>query len=147
MKISDVGSALFLMALGAFMAWQAQKLSLGTPRMPGPGFFPFWLSILLLLVALVILWQGIKGKPGETKGSLKWGRVILALGAIFIYALVLEQIGYLICTFVLMTFLLIMMGKKAWWFAPSVSAVITLASYVLFKVWLEVLLPRGLIGF
>ena len=38
-------------------------------------------------------------------------------------------------------------AKKAWWFAPGVACLIALASYVLFKVWLKVLLPSGLLEF
>ncbi len=147
MKKSDVGSALFFIILGGFMAWQAAKLSIGSPRMPGPGFFPFCLSIFLIIVALIILLRGLKLPPRVQESGQKWGRVTLALVAIFVYALVLETLGYLISTFVLMVLLLNMMGKRSWWFAPTVSAIITLASYILFKVWLEVLLPRGWIGF
>jgi len=37
--------------------------------------------------------------------------------------------------------------KKAWWFAPGVACLVSLVSYILFKVWLKVLLPGGWLGF
>ena len=147
MKVSDVGSSLFLMTLGGGMAWQAEKLSIGTANRPGPGFFPFYLGLLLFGVSLIIFFQGLKQRPGAAETGLKRSRVFLALAAVFIYAFVMEIAGYLLSTFFLMLLLLRMMVRKDWWFAPLISLVISLGSYALFKVWLQVLLPRGVLGF
>ena len=147
MKVSDVGSSLFLMTLGGVMAWQAEKLSIGTAHRPGPGFFPFYLGLLLVGVSLIVFFQGLKQRPGEAETGIKRGRVFLALTAVFIYAFIIELAGYLLSTFFLMLLLLRMMVRKGWWFAPLISLVIPLGSYVLFKIWLQVLLPRGVLGF
>lgn len=149
MKISETGSALSLAVLGIFMAWQSDKLTIGTPRFPGPGFFPFFLSLLLIGISAVIAVQGLTQKQGEIEGEggLRRSRVVLALLSLFLYALVLDYLGYLIGTFLLVLFLMSLMVKKSWWFCPLVSALITVASYALFKTWMEVLLPRGLLGF
>ncbi len=73
--------------------------------------------------------------------------MILALGSIFAYSLVLESLGYLLSTFFLMFLLLRMMVRKIWWFGPVVACLITLISYILFKVWLKVFLPTGILAF
>ena len=147
MKTSDIGSSFFLMALGGFTVWQSKKLSLGVPRAPGPGFFPFCLGLLLIGVALAILVYGLKQKTESLKTEVSKGRVILALGSIFAYSFVLEPLGYLLSTFFLMFLLSRMMVRKTWWFGPAVACLITLISYILFKVWLKVLLPRGILSF
>ena len=147
MKISDIGSALFLMGLGAFMAWQAKKLTVGTPSFPGPGFFPFCLALLLIGIAAVIFFQGLKQKPAEREAGLRWQRVVLALAAIFVYAFVLEPLGYLLSTFFLMILLLKLMSKKPWWYSPGLASLISLVSYLLFRISLQLALPRGILGF
>jgi len=147
MRISDVGSSLFFLAMGGFTAWHSAKLTLGSPRAPGPGFFPFGLSLLLIGAAIIIFFQGMKRQSSVFETGLRRSRVAIALAAIFAYALVLESAGYLLSTFLLMALLLTLMGRRAWWFAPGVACLISLASYVLFKVWLKVLLPGGLLGF
>lgn len=129
------------------MTWQSEKLSLGVPRAPGPGFFPFCLGLLLIGIALIILGQGVRQRPGVRETGLSRGRVILALATIFVYPFVLDPLGYLLSTFVLMFLLLRMMVKKAWWFVPAVACFISLVSYVVFKVLLKVLLPGGILGF
>ncbi|OGP68733.1 MAG: hypothetical protein A2170_04785 [Deltaproteobacteria bacterium RBG_13_53_10] len=147
MRISDIGSSLFFMAMGGFLTWQSVGLSVGSPRVPGPGFFPFCLSLVLVGVSLIIFFQGIKRSSLTLEKGLKRSRVAIALGAIFAFPLVPEPVGYLVSTFLLMWLLLKLMVKKAWWFAPGVACLISLASYILFKVWLKVLLPSGLLGF
>ena len=147
MKTSDVGCSIFLMLLGGLTAQQSGKLSLGSFRVPGPGFFPFCLGLLLIGLGAMIFFQGLKRKPGVREMGLKRSRVILALAGLFAYPIVLDAVGYLLSTFCLMVILISVMIRKAWWYAPSVAGLISLASYLLFKVWLRVLLPAGILGF
>jgi len=147
MKVSDIGSSFVLIAFGGFMAWQSERLSVGAPRAPGPGFFPFCLGLLLIGMGIIILVQGMGEKPGVREAGLSKGRVILAMAAIFTYSFVMESLGYLLSTFFLMLLLLHMMVEKGWWFAPATACFISLFSYILFKIWLKVLLPAGLLGF
>jgi putative tricarboxylic transport membrane protein len=147
MRKKDTTSAIVLLCAGGFMAWQSVRLSIGSLRKPGPGFFPFSLSLSLVAAALMILAHGLKGTPEIPEQGLKKYRVAIALAAIFAYAFVLETAGYLVATFFLIWLLLKLMAKKAWWFAPGVACLISLVSYVLFKMWLKVLLPAGLLTF
>jgi putative tricarboxylic transport membrane protein len=147
MKTSDIGCSIFLMALGGFTAWHSEKLSIGGLRAPGPGFFPFCLGLLLIGLAALIFFQGLKQGPGVREKGRRRSRVILALAAVFAYPFVLDPAGYIVSTFFLMVILMGMMVKKTWWFAPALSGLISLASYILFKVWLQVLLPVGILGF
>jgi len=136
------------MALGGFTAWQSFKLSLGSPREPEPGFYPFCVSLLLIAAALIILVKGLLQKTGALpEEKLSTGRVILSLVAMFAYPFVLEPLGYLLTTFLFMMVLLRMMVKKSWWFSLVVAGLISPISYVLFKVFLKVALPSGPMGF
>src|SRR3972149_7635546 len=86
MKVSEIIGSLSLLALGIFMTWQATKLSLGTPRAPGPGFFPFYAALLLIGISLTIFLQALQKKQGEREGGRRWERVVLTLALIFVYA-------------------------------------------------------------
>ena len=147
MKTSDIGSSFFFMVSGVFVAWQSEKLALGNFRAPRPGFFPFCLGLLLIGLSFVVFAQGIRKKNGFHETGLRKDGVIIALASIFAYAFVLESLGYLLSTIFLMVFLLKMMVKKTWWFAPAAACLISVASYILFKVWLKLLLPVGFLGF
>jgi hypothetical protein len=71
---------------------------------------------------------------------------VVALGAIFAYAVFLESLGYLLSTFLLIWLLLQLMGKRAWWFSLVIACAVSLASTLLFKVWLRVALPGGFLS-
>lgn len=148
MKIADIGSSVFFMAFGIFVAWQSEKLSFGSFRAPGPGFFPYCLGLILLALSCVVAVQEIRKKgAGGHEAGLRKDRVIIALAGIFAYAFIVDFLGYLVSSFILMFLLIKMMVKKSWWFAPVVACLISLASYILFNVWLKVSLPAGLGGF
>ena len=52
------GAALLLLAV--FVALESLKLKYYTNQGPGPGFFPFWLSLLLGALAIIILLQALR---------------------------------------------------------------------------------------
>ncbi len=75
---------------------------------------------------------------------MKWHKVIFVAIAMFVYILLLPRMGYLIMTFGLLVFLFRIV-ERAKLGAEVVFALITvIATYLIFYVWLDVQLPRGL---
>jgi hypothetical protein len=72
-----------------------------------------------------------------------WQKVIPVLIASFVYAKLMPLGGYLISTFLLMSFLFWIVGEK-WWRVLVLSFLITLITYYLFSVWLKGQFPMGL---
>jgi hypothetical protein len=54
-RIGEAIAAAALLVCGAFFAWHASYLPFGEVGLPGPGFFPFALGILLGALGLVLL--------------------------------------------------------------------------------------------
>jgi putative tricarboxylic transport membrane protein len=148
MRRYQLGSSLFLLFFGAFICFEATKLDMGRIVKPGPGFFPFWLGLALVLVSLAIVLQARKaeaGGPSLWKG-LRWPKIIVVLGVLLLYAFLLEWLGYLIATFFLMFFLFRFVETQRWWVVIFGSVTTSFVTYFLFKVWLQVQLPVGLWG-
>ncbi len=142
-------TGLFWLALSIVICATALRLGIGTLHTPGPGFLLFWSGILLAILAIILrlLDYSKKKDRGRTldlwKG-LKWHKVISVAISLFIYILLLPRIGYLIMTFGLLVFLfrIVERSKPG---AEVVFALITvIATYLLFYVWLDVQLPRGI---
>ena len=134
------------LAFGAAAAYESSKLPFGTVHSPGPGFFPWWTSLALDLLALILLVQALispsSGTPGEGPGRIaKVGALLAVLAA---YVFFLEPLGYALCTFLLLLFMLRVTDPQRWTVALSMSAIAAVGSYVLFAVWLSVPLPKGL---
>jgi putative tricarboxylic transport membrane protein len=150
MKRYQVISAGFLLFFGAIICWEARKLDMGRIVKPGPGFFPFWLGLALIFVGVAIIIQLRRAKAGEkTQGlwkELRWDKIIYILVALLLYAFLLEFLGYLIATFLLMVFLFRAVEKQKWSVVIFGSIISSLITYALFKIWLQVQLPTGLWG-
>ena len=72
--------------------------SMGTPARMGPGFFPFYLGLILIALGLVIAFSGLKvhqGDPGKVD-KFHWGPILWVLGAVVAFGLVLKAIGMLL---------------------------------------------------
>jgi len=152
-KWHQIGSAGVLLAFGLFISIEAKKLGLGRIIQPGPGFFPFVMGIGLTIgsLALVMKYALTKeiysGFPRTLWRGLKWTKVIYSCLALLFYAFLLESIGYLLSTFVLMMFLFRVIGRQSYVVTILGGVIVSFSSYLLFKVWLQVQLPLGFLGF
>jgi putative tricarboxylic transport membrane protein len=72
--------------------------TMGTPARMGPGFFPFYLGMIMLILGIIIAVNGIRtdgGKEGQLE-KFHWGPVLWVLGAIVIFGLLLKPVGVLL---------------------------------------------------
>ena len=142
----DVVVAALALALGAVAILESAKLPLGTVRNPGQGFFPWWTSVVIVLLALVLLTQALTSRPSTNQQApgriAKVTALLLVLAA---YTFLLDFLGYLICTFFLVLFMLRAIDPHRWSVALSMALLTAVGSYVVFAVWLSVPLPRGLL--
>ena len=104
MKKYQIFAAAFWVALGVFVSLYSYRLGLGSIGNPGPGFFPFCLGLIFLLLALIILTKALReaeqhgtAREGEPPASLL--KAGLVLTALFAYALFFEFLGYQVATF------------------------------------------------
>ena len=111
---------------------------------------PFWSGALIGVLAVLLLVQDLwadRTKDVEGKEKVNWKSITLTLIYFFVYILSLEYIGFSIATILFIGIILKSIEKKRWFLATWVSVVMTLASYYVFKVWLQAELPKGFLGF
>jgi putative tricarboxylic transport membrane protein len=149
---ADRISGIFWLLFSALVIIESYRLGLGTLHQPGPGFLFFWASIALGIMALVVLIRAwISQKAGEPKisifGTQNTRKIILVLISLFLYAILMETLGFILVTLLLFIFLLGIIEKKKWWFTVFVSVVVTVIAYLIFEIWLKSQLPKGLLGF
>jgi hypothetical protein len=126
-------------------------MGVGTFQKPGMGFITFGTSVLLGILSLALFVRTSLKRDHSKAESLfagkMWGRVFLVLVALLIYARAMPLAGYLVSTFLLMSFLFwIVKGQKWWWVLIS-SFLTALITYYVFSVWLKGQLPEGLFSF
>jgi hypothetical protein len=98
----DFWSGLMFVALGLGFAWQASDYPMGTAERMGPGYFPFWLGILLSLAGAVVLLGALSPSAAATRVErFDWRIVILVIGSVVGYGLILKPLGIYVSVFVL----------------------------------------------
>jgi len=142
----DLASALVWLTIAIFVAVQSFALKLGTLHQPGPGFFPFWGAVVLGVLSVVLL-VGSRPRhaPASAPGVSSWTPGIVA-GALLVYVLLLEPIGFVTITF-LFLLLLFRLVRKGWLASGLAALVGAGACYGVFQLWLKTQLPRGSFGF
>ena len=150
MKRADVTVALILVGLAGFILLEAGKLSFGSMRVPRTAFFPVILATLLLILSLILLGQALRGAPtGRGRERIEaegWYRIGATLVTLVGFALVLERLGFLLSTFLLMVLLLRAIEPQAWPKVIAVALVTALVAYAIFGWLLGIPLPAGVLG-
>ena len=151
MNRRDLLAGLFWLAIAIFVAVQSIRSDLGSLHAPGPGFLPFWAAVILgalsiILMATAVLVKKWKGKLVDLWRGLDWDKVIWVLLALFLYPILMPITGYLITTFVFITFMLCVGVRSKLWIDVASALVITVISYIIFYTLLDVKLPKGILG-
>lgn len=140
----DVAVAALGLALGGVAVFESAKLPLGTVRNPGQGFFPWWTSVVIVLLALFLLIQALTSRRSiNPQPSGRIAKVTALLLVLAMYTLLLDLLGYLICTFFLVLFMLRATNPQRWPVALIMALITAFGSYGVFAIWLSVPLPRG----
>jgi putative tricarboxylic transport membrane protein len=149
---TDRISGLFWLIFSLFFSYSAYKLGMGSLRQPGPGFVFFWAGIVVALLSLSVIVKSFGTRATDEEKESIFGKsnvpkVCFVLISLFLYALLMEQLGFLIVTLLLFLFLLGVIEKKRWVFAVLVSFAVTVIAYLVFEVGLQSQLPKGVLEF
>ena len=141
--------ALFWVALGILVCYGATRLGLGSITEPGSGFIFFWSGLILVILSLMVLAEGL-GSTEEIvheTGETNWVKIALVLLSLVLYGFFLERLGFVVTTFLLLSFLLGWIERTNWARSLGVASAAALGSFAIFELWLKIRLPKGIFGF
>lgn len=141
-----IGALFFL--FGLFVVWQASKLEFASSYGAGSGFFPYWLGIAIVLLAVLVIvaaWRNPSGADNKVAPHLSKEKVAAFL-ALLAFVFTVETVGFIIAITCLSAFLLKLEGES-WLRALAVASATGIGFYLFFVRLLSVALPRGPLGF
>jgi putative tricarboxylic transport membrane protein len=121
-------------------------MPMGTLGQPGAGFLPFWVAVALGLMSFGLIAHSLRGRPespGAAPEQLDRRRTVGLLCGLALYSLLLEWVGFLPTTFLLLAGLTRMLDASGWRAPVVFGALATGGAWALFGLWLGVPLPKG----
>jgi putative tricarboxylic transport membrane protein len=132
-----------------FLSW---RIHLGSFREPGAGFVAFASGVALVVIGTIMgfsktfLKLSSDSNPDKDRSFFKLPKlpVIYTVMVLVGYGLVLDLLGYLITTFLVMFALFYNRGTNRFLTSALASLLTVVSTYLIFETWLRCQLPRGI---
>ncbi|MET3287645.1 tripartite tricarboxylate transporter TctB family protein [Brevibacillus fluminis] len=146
-KTFDRYASLAFLAIGILFVVGSRSISASAYGSEvGPDIFPLGLGSLLVLLSLRLFYETFRYRNVQKeKGTLDYKRFLIILVAAIFYALLLEEIGYIISTFLFLTIGFQTMQKGKWLSTLLIAGAFSIGIYLIYVKLLEGSLP-GLPG-
>ena len=147
-RAMDIITALVFIAIGLTVMVGSLKLgaSWGADG-PEAGYFPFYISLIILLSSTVTLYQAaIVNKKKKTESfvdSEPLKQIMAVLLPAIVFVLGVQLIGIYVSSALYIAIFMVWLGKYPVWKAIAVSVGVSVALYLMFEFWFQVPLPHG----
>ena len=148
-KSAELVVAALFFVFGAVVIADSLRLGAGwAGDGPKPGYFPFYIGLLIAISAVVNFVRALLIKPASDKTFVEVGQLKLVLTVLIptaIYAALVTWIGIYTASVLFIAFFMRWLGKYAWWKVAATSLSTVVAFYLVFEMWFKVPLPKGIV--
>jgi hypothetical protein len=151
MRAADLLTAGILMGLGGVVIYDAARLGIGWgDEGPRSGFFPFWLSTLLVLCSGAIFvqaWRRRAARPFARREQLV--PVLKVLLPVAAFVVVMDPpgppdgLGLYVAAALYIAGYMRWVGGHRWGTVAMVAIAVPVLSFVIFEQWFLVPMPKG----
>jgi putative tricarboxylic transport membrane protein len=150
MRRADQVTGLLLLVFGISFAVGARGFPYATSTGPGSGFLPFWLGVVMAVMALMLVISATRqADPGEA--WLPTGRPLARIGVVIVATALLialmPLVGMALGTVLFLVGLLHFLEGHGWGVTLGVAAGTAVVNWLIFSFWLGVPFPLGPFGF
>ena len=156
-RTAELLMGLFMAALSAYFMWEAARLPIGwiPDEGPGGGFWPFWLSLIMLGCCVWILINWARRKTAVSRSEEAFfapgvlGNVGVVAVALFLTIALFEGIGPVPGIGVygalplFLFFYLKVLGGHSWALTIVNMIAIPVVTFLFFEIALKITLPKG----
>jgi len=146
-RVVDVVVSLLLLALAATLGWDNWRTGIGWDSTgPQPGYFPFYLSVVLggaSLYGLVAAFLSRKEARESFVTRAQARRVMAVFVPTLLFCLLTQFLGLYVASFLLIAGFMRLVGKIALWKSLLTAVVFTAVMFVTFDIAFDVIMPKG----
>ena len=143
----DVIVSLLLLALAATLGYDNWRTGISWDSTgPQPGYFPFYLSVILAGASLYGLGAAYLSRREAaetfvTRAQLR--RVMAVFVPTLLFCVVTQFLGLYVASFLLIVGFMRLVGKIAWWKSVATAFVFTALMFITFDIAFDVIMPKG----
>ena len=138
---------LFLVLLGIVIVIVSFGYGFGSLRRPGPGLYPFFIGVAVLVLSLFVTISELRSKTDPHLMDREGIKTFVLMTVTFcLWIVAMPLLGYVIVTLLATCAFCKIMKLEGWWKPLAVSAGTAFFIYLLFDYLLYIDLPRGLLG-
>ncbi len=147
-RMMDIITALLFIGVGLVVMVGSIKLgaSWGSDG-PEAGYFPFYISLIIILSSVVTLYQAAVVDRKKKKESFvdkeSFKQVMAVLLPALVFILGVQLIGIYVSSVIYIAIFMVWLGKYPAWKAIAVSVGVSATLYLMFEYWFHVPLPHG----
>jgi putative tricarboxylic transport membrane protein len=139
-RVLGLGAVLLAVPLG-LASW---GFGLGSPRSPGPGFWPILVTLSIAGLGAALVLRPDRDLRAPSSADSRWPSLGLALATLGFFVLALEPLGYPMATGLLLLVQWRWVEGRPWRMSLLMAFAAAAVSFVLFRFLLRVPLPAGI---
>jgi MFS family permease len=139
--VTNLATAAVIVALGVATLVGSWSLGVGTPEQPGPGAWPFLVSIVLVVLGVVLALLARTTTDTERFTRNSWA-IPAGLATMVLFVALVGVIGFEIPAVLLAFVWLRFLGREGWRTSVITSVAVVAAFYLLFVAALAVPIPH-----
>ena len=143
----DAVVAALLTIIGLVVVFEARRLGAGwTSDGPGPGYFPFYIGMILCIGGVGILYQALLSKSADTGSFVdreQFRRVMSVLLPAVVYVAAILVLGLYVASAIYIAVFMVWLGKYKPLTGAAVGIGVNALFFAMFEVWFKVPLYKG----
>jgi putative tricarboxylic transport membrane protein len=143
----EIVVSLSLLALALLLGYDNWRTGIGWDSTgPEPGYFPFYLSVILAAASLYGLLAALlsyKDALGTFVTRAQLRRVMAVFVPTLLFCLVTQFLGLYVASFLLIAGFMRLVGKIVLWKSMLTAFLFTAAMFVTFDIAFDVIMPKG----
>jgi putative tricarboxylic transport membrane protein len=131
-----------LFCIGLFWIIESLLMPFGEYSVPGPGFFPIWLGVLLCIVSVTL---GVQRFLDRDSVQVKIGdpKIWFTIIAVIVLAVFFERLGFILMITLFVAFFMNILSHSRWYACILWGIAAAISAYLFFDLLLGIQLPRG----
>lgn len=162
MRIAELVTACVLSLLSIYLMWKSGEPPAWNPDVgrfanigfidgegPGSGFWPFWLSLIMLLSCLWTIRNWVQKTTAISQSTEifldAYGKRMLVFvgGGIIAFLVMIEFLGFYGAVPLFLIYYLKVLGKHSWTLTLIIAVITPIVLFLFFDIAMRIVLPKG----